>query len=180
MYENVVMQKFKMRGIFKMLIIPNIKTVSDGYYVAFGKSEYKDIFTDCDYTNFKLLNDNFTAKVNGRECPVMECRVSKIPFNTPWPGKQRDIKQTESAGYISFYADEAAELFVKSEKSFEKIKIRPTSAGIEAKKKDGGISFVLTEYGSYTLELDGTHNVLHIFYNPIKEYPDAQNATYYF
>ena len=39
------------------------------------------------------------------------------------------------------------------------------------------VVFTLKEYGSYTLELDGSHNVLHIFFDLIKEYEDAQKAT---
>ena len=38
----------------------------------------------------------------------------------------------------------------------------------------------LEELGSYVLEPDGTHPVLHIFFNPYREYPEARSATHYF
>lgn len=163
-----------------MMFIPRIKTISNGQYVPFGRTEYAEYATDTMDTVFKLYNENFTVTVNGEDCPVMECRVSAIPFNRPWPGKQRQYEQSESAGYISFYADEAVTLKVKSEKSYSDVKIRPLSKGVETKVVDDEICFTLTEFGSYVLELDGTHNVLHIFYNRIKEYENHEKATHYF
>ena len=154
-----------------MLIIPKINTISDNVFVPFGKTED---------TIFKLFNDNFEVSINDEACNVMECRVSAIPFNRPWPGKQRQFSQSESAGYISFFADETVNLKVKSKKSFENVKIRPLSKEIKPKVDEDEVFFTLTEYGSYVLELDGMHNVLHIFFNPIKEYINQENATYFF
>ena len=163
-----------------MLIIPKIKTVSDGYFVAFGRTEFAEYASDTESTVFKLFNDNYEVSINGETCSVMECRVSAFPFNRPWPGKQRPFSQSESAGYISFYADESVNLKVKSKRTFKNIKIRPLSKNVEPEITEDGIVFELTEYGGYVLELDGTHNALHIFFNPIKEYPDKEKATYYF
>lgn len=42
------------------------------------------------------------------------------------------------------------------------------------------VVFTLIEYGQYVLEFGDTHNVLHIFFNKIKEYPKAKDATFYF
>ncbi len=148
--------------------------------MAFGRTEFADYAIDTKETVFKLLNDNFDVEINGEKCEARECRVSAIPFNRPWPGKQRSIDQTESAGYISFYADEEVTIKVKSKKEFKDAKIRPVSKGITPIVSEDEDSFKLKEFGSYVLELDGTHNVLHIFYNEYKEYPGAKNATYYF
>ena len=163
-----------------MLVIPKIKTVSDGLFVAFGKTEFGEFAKDTGETAFKLLNDNFDVTINGENCEVRECRVSGVPFNRPWPGKQRQYKQTESAGYISFYSDNAVTLKIRSKKSFAEAKVRPLSKKIVPEISDDEITLELKEFGSYVLELDGTHNVLHIFFNEYKQYPDAENAAYYF
>ncbi len=68
-----------------MLVIPKFKTVSDGLFVAFGKTEFGEFAKDTDETAFKLLNDNFDVTINGENCEVRECRVSGVPFNRPWP-----------------------------------------------------------------------------------------------
>lgn len=163
-----------------MLVIPKFKALSDGLFVPFGRTEFASFATDTKDTVFKLLNDNFDVEINGEKCEVRECRVSKLPFNRPWPGKQRQYEQTESAGYISFYADEAVTLKVKSKKAFSNAKVRPLSKNVVPTVSDDEITLELKEFGSYVLELDGTHNVLHIFFNEYKEYPDAQKSTYYF
>ena len=70
---------------------------------------------------FKLLNTDFEVEINDVPCEVRECRVSAIPFNRPWPGKQRNYNQSESAGFISFSADEQVEIKVKRKKAFDKV-----------------------------------------------------------
>ena len=39
----------------------------------------------------------YLVKVNGKETNLEEVRVSAMPFNRRWPGKQRDISQSETA-----------------------------------------------------------------------------------
>lgn len=163
-----------------MLMLPKIQTVCNDQFVAFGRTEYGMFASDTEDTIYKLFNDNFTVTVNGEDCQVRECRVSAIPFNRPWPGKQRPYEQSESAAYITFYADEPVTLRVRSCKPFAEAKLRPLSKNVIPHCADGEITFALKEFGSYVLELDGTHNVLHIFYNPYKEYPEAHRATHYF
>lgn len=86
-----------------MLVPPKIPTVSDGLFVAFGRTEFGMYASDTEDTVFKLLNDDFTVTVNGEDCQVRECRVSAFPFNRPWPGKQRPFAQSKSSAYITFY-----------------------------------------------------------------------------
>lgn len=126
------------------------------------------------------FNDDYIVTLNGKECPVRGCRVSAIPFNRPWPGKQRDISQTETAGFITFSADEKITVSVKSKREFKEAIIRPLSKKIKPETNGKEINFELSETGSYVLELDGESRALHIFYNEIKSYPEAEQATYYF
>lgn len=163
-----------------MIKTPKLKLRNDGKRVCLARTEYGQYAKGTDEIIFKALNENFEVALNGESCEVRECRVSAVPFNRPWPGKQRQFEQTESAGFISFAADETVTLSVKSKKAFEKALVRPKSKKIKTEIKDEAVVFTLKEPGSYVLELDDSHNVLHIFFNPIKEYKEAEQATHYF
>lgn len=163
-----------------MIKIPRIKLISDNKCVHLGRTEFADYAIDTDEVIFKALNTNFDVTLNGEMCEVRECRVSAMPYNRPWPGKQRQYNQSESAGFISFCADEKVTIAVKSKKTFQKALIRPKSKNIFAEIRDDKVVFNLTKPGNYVLELDDPHNVLHIFFNPIKEYKNAEKSTYYF
>ena len=114
-----------------MITIPKVPNVCDDKYVCWGKTEFSHYAKDSDEVVFKLLNTDFEVKINEIPCEVRECRVSAIPFNRPWPGKQRPYNQSESAGFISFSADEKVEIRVKRKQSFEKALIRPISKNVE-------------------------------------------------
>ena len=45
--------------------------------------------------------DLYTVTVNGDPVSLYTARVSAIPFNRPWPGKQRPLEQTELAAVLS-------------------------------------------------------------------------------
>lgn len=161
-----------------MLRIPRIPTTfNNEIFVSLGGNEWP---ADYDYLNYKAKNTDYDVWINNRECEVRECRVSAMPFNRPWPGRQRDIFQSESAGFITFTADEEVNLHVKCKKQFQKAVVRPLSKAIVPTVKDNDIFLKLTHPGSYVLELDDEHNALHIFFNSFKEFPDEKKATYYF
>ncbi len=137
-------------------------------------------YYDYDNIHSRLHNNDYKVTLNGKPCPVHACDVSRIPFNTIWPGKQRDASQSEKAGFISFSADEAVALCVETVKIIESVAVRPASKNIRTEVRNDTVYFTLSEPGSYFLEVNGQHNALHIFYNPIKEYPEKESATYYF
>ncbi len=165
-----------------MLKIPQInKKTEMGIYSVLGKCHIGSIFEPTtNEVNALIETDLYCVSVNGRECPVRSCRESAIPFNRPWPGKQRDLSQTELSAFITFSADEDVLLKVKPKKSFDNALVRPLSKNVTLELENGEIVFTLKDTGSYVLELGSSHEVLHIFFNPVKEYPDAQSATHYF
>ncbi len=164
-----------------MIYIPKLcLTDPEGSFVSFGKNEFSGYAPDTDEVVFKALNDDFEVTLNGQKCEVRDCRVSAYPFNRPWPGKQRDFSQSEAAGYISFSADEAVCVRVKSKKELTGAFIRPLSKKIVPQKDGDELVFTLEKTGNYVLEIGSMHTVLHIFFNEIKNYPEKENATYYF
>ena len=164
-----------------MLKIPQINQKTEcKIFNLFGKCCNAIFEPPASEINFILESELYSVTVNGRECPVRGCRESAIPFNRVWPGKQRDLSQTELAAFVTFSADESVTLKVKPKKNFDKAWVRPLSKNIDLEIENSEIIFTLKDTGSYVLELGSSHEVLHVFFNPVKEYPDAKSATHYF
>jgi len=131
---------------------------------------------------------DYEVWIDGEKAPVWECRVSAIPFNRIWPGYQRSLDQTETAGFVTWQTDSATtEVVVKTTKSVEALQsvvVRPASLEITPKidveKKE--ISFVAPGTTPIVVEIGGFHNALHLLPFPIYERPeklDAPNLRYF-
>lgn len=124
----------------------------------------------------------FGVCVNGIPVVPEFARVSAMPFNTPWPGHQRDLAQTEEAAFISFEGDESAVLDVECSVNVEKAVVRPLSKNVNIEiLSERKVRFTLTQVGNYVLEINGIHNPLTIFYNPVRDFAaeakqDAENG----
>ncbi len=136
-------------------------------------------------TNYPIkseISTDYEIFLNGEPCEAVFTRVSAIPFNRPWPGKQRPIDQTELASYISFAADEEVEVTIIPKREFKEAVIRPLSAGIRPTIDENKIKFTCEYAGQYTLELDGPHNALHIFVDRVNNYDlpmDSEKLMYF-
>ena len=130
----------------------------------------------------------YSIKINGNSVTAEFARVSAMPFNTPWPGHQRNKSQTEESGFISFESDEKVVLEVATDKTIETAVVRPLSKEIKIDVlSENTVRFELTKVGNYVLEINGLHNPLHIFFNPIRDFKaeaeeEAKNGrkVYYF
>ncbi len=120
---------------------------------------------------------DYRVTVDGQAIKCRKCRVSKMPFNTVWPGHQRPIEQTEVDSFITFDMDAPVDVCVKMARRPEDIALRPLGKGVSCEVMGDTVYFTIKEWGQYTFEADGRHNVLHIFANK-KEIFDAENATY--
>ena len=67
----------------------------------------------------------YSVYVNGEKAETNFARVSAMPFNTPWPGHQRPLDQTEEASFISFESDDEVYLKVNFCEDFAKAVVRP-------------------------------------------------------
>ena len=118
----------------------------------------------------ELSVTTFEAFIQGEKTAPWYCRVSAMPYNTVWPGGQRPIEQTELASFISFEMDEPIEVKLVACRSFQEAVVRPLSKGILPRVSGREIAFTIDRPGSYTVELDGWHNALHIFANPLTDF----------
>lgn len=124
----------------------------------------------------------FHVRADDRAVPVLEMQVSALPFNRRWPGHQRSEDQRETAYFVSFDMDGPVTIVVEPARPFQNVVIRPASAKIQPAVLDGVITFEISGFGGYTVELDGYHQALHIFTNPFKSYAvdlDDENTLYY-
>lgn len=163
-----------------MLSFPHFyKNINDNYCCEPGLE-----FCGCtdNYTDFTFYYENpdYTVLVNDIPCTVKSCRVSKHPYNRPWPGKQRSADQTELAGFAYFYGDEQVTIRVSNTKLSGEAIIRPLSSKIAVTKENDEYRFTLTKNGNYVFEIGGSHSPLHIFYGKPETAPKRESVTHYF
>lgn len=128
------------------------------------------------------VSEDFAISINGLTAKAYAARVSAMPFNRYWPGRQRPIEQTEQASFLTFTMDEPVRLELTASKEFHEAVIRPKSRGILPEIDGKTLRFTIEQCGQYTVELDGVHHALHIFANPEKDFgvsPDQENVVYF-
>ena len=116
------------------------------------------------------ISKDYIIKCNGIAMEPYHVRVSAMPYNTVWPGRQRPLDQTELASVVNFEADEKVELEVEVAWDFEEAVVRPLSKNITVEKCGRICKFTLETCGQYTLEIDGFHKALHIFVDPVMNF----------
>lgn len=119
----------------------------------------------------EIPSADFRVTVEGQPVPVYVCRVSAVPLNWEWPGHQRPLEQTEIASFA--YFDFSGPIRVQVEsliRPVERVEIRPTAFGIAPAVEGNRIAFTLAEPRHFTVEVNGFHQALHIFTNPLERF----------
>lgn len=107
--------------------------------------------------------DKYRVKVNGERADLHCARVSKMPYNTVWPGQQRPLDQTEIASFLTVEADEPVGIEIEYGFEPEEVTVRPLSEGVIASVDGRHVRFTVVKQGQYTVEADGFHEALHLF-----------------
>ncbi len=101
-------------------------------------------------------------------------RVSAMPINRVWPGKQRSLDQTEIAWFVNLDWVEGVQeagLLIKMDDALrQSIEIRPLASAIAKRVDADGIHLTLNGPCCFTVEVNGSAGALHVFVNP-PEYP---------
>jgi len=121
----------------------------------------------------EALCEAYTLRVSGTEVPVASCRVSAMPFNQVWPGYQRSLDQTELAGFACWEMAGPVTVEVQSRRAVQSVALRPAGRGIRPTVEGSRISFVLDRPGPVVLEVNGTHEALHLFPSAPEQDPPA-------
>ncbi len=128
------------------------------------------------------LSEDYRVEVNGVPVPVYECRVSAVPFNQVWPGYQRPLDQTETAGFAYWDMTGPVRIEVRSTRTIESVVVRPYSLGTQPKFQGNRFAFELPRPRPVVVEVNGPHRALHLFPNPPETdapAPDAPGVRYF-
>lgn len=122
----------------------------------------------------------YNVFVNGKNIETQTARVSAVPMNRVWSGKQRPQDQTEIAYFVNFDMDSSAHIKVEVlDADIKKAEIRPLHHGLPFEISGNTISFVLEEPMCLTLEINGYHEALHIFANEPYLYEKREDDIYF-
>jgi hypothetical protein len=111
---------------------------------------------------------DFEMFVDNKPVFVYQARVSKYPINQIWPGYQRPLNQTEIASFASFDFKGEVTIRINSNKEIKTLDIRPKEFGIKSAIKGNTIEITLSKPTQFIVEVNGYHNALHIFANPLE------------
>ncbi len=122
----------------------------------------------------------YSCFIEDRVLTVHSATVSKIPYNTVWPGKQRPLDQTEDAYFVYFDMTEPVRLKVEvSECDIERFDIRPLSFDIPVKREGNSLILTISKPMNFSLEINGYHHALHVFANPKDDFIPDENTIYF-
>ena len=117
---------------------------------------------------------------NNEQLAVHDARVSAIPYNTVWPGKQRPLDQTEIAYFTSFDMTDATILKIEvKDAKIERVAIRPLEFNIPFSINGNVITVNIEKPMNFTVEVNGYHNALHVFANPEDDFIPDENTVYF-
>jgi len=124
------------------------------------------------------VSDLYTVSISGKQVPCYTARVSAIPFNRPWPGRERSLEQTELSSFVVLNADTTVDLTILPSRPFTQAVLRPLSCGI-IPQREGDMIRLTVPPGQYSLELDDRHCNLQIFINPSALYTRDTDTLYF-
>ena len=113
---------------------------------------------------------DYRVLVNGEETAPHRARVSAMPYNTVWPGRQRPLDQTEIAPFLIIEADEPFTVTVSWPFAPGEVTVRPLSRGVTARLSGREAELTIDKPGPYTVEADGFHQALHLFVNAPRDF----------
>ncbi len=123
---------------------------------------------------------NYKVFVDKKQITTYPARVSKIPFNMVWSGYQRDMAQTEIAYFVSFDMEKAVEIEVVVEgAAIDNVRLRPVEFGIDYTVCENTIKIKLESPKLFTVEVNGTNEVLSVFANEKDTFVADENTIYF-
>lgn len=135
-----------------------------------------------DFKDYEKLSDDFLVTCEGTSLQVVRCNVSAAPINQVWPGYERPIEQTEYTYFTNVESNEAVTLAITPKQSFKNVTVRPLSKNIVPEIEGNTVKVTFENAGQYSIEFDGMHHVLTVFFNPEKDFgisKDDANVIYF-
>ena len=118
-------------------------------------------------TSFVSLGEAcpFTMRWEGRPVELYEVRVSAVPFNRVWTGKQRSKDQTKIAWFANF--DVARSGTLEMEIADGDFRIRPLSRHSPVVREGNILKIAISDPEQFVVETGGTE--IQVFANPMFE-----------
>lgn len=113
-----------------------------------------------------LLASLFSVNWNGAVLRQSDARVSAVPFNRVWTGKQRTIDQTKMAKFVTFDMSQTGELSVDFRGAVPKTEIYPCSLRPKMRIDNGSVRVALDSPRHFVLDFGSEAETLHVFANP--------------
>lgn len=107
----------------------------------------------------------YTLYVNEQPVPVYQCRISAVPFNQVWPGYQRPVDQSELAGFAYWEMDSEASIQIEYKAEIRTVVVHPQNLKITPRIDGHKITFSMSNRTPIVVEVNGTHQALHLFPN---------------
>ena len=100
---------------------------------------------------------------NGHKVPLEDCRISAMPFNRVWTGKQRTLDQTSLAKFAGFDLTEPGTLEISGIDADIPARLYPFSESSRLVRTDSGLALELDTPAQYVLDFGNALPPLHIF-----------------
>ena len=104
-----------------------------------------------------------SATYNGREVALENCRISAMPFNRVWTGKQRTLDQTRLAKIASFDLREPGVLEIAGVGEDIPVRLYPFSESNRLVRTERGLALKLDSPAQYVLDFGDALPPLHVF-----------------
>ena len=104
-----------------------------------------------------------SATYNGREVALEDCRISAMPFNRVWTGKQRTLDQTRLAKFASFDLAEPGVLEIAGVGADVSPRLYPFSESNRLVRTECGLALKLDRPSQYVLDFGDVLPPLHVF-----------------
>ena len=103
------------------------------------------------------------VSLGGRRIPLEDCRISAMPFNRIWTGRQRTLDQTRLAKFASFDLAEPGTLEISGVGAEVPARLYPFSESNRLERVEGGLRLKLDRPSQYVLDFGDALPPLHVF-----------------
>ena len=104
-----------------------------------------------------------SAVYNGREVALEDCRISAMPFNRVWTGKQRTLDQTRLAKFASFDLTEPGVFEISGVGADVPARLYPFSESNRLVRTERALALKLDRPAQYVLDFGDVLPPLHVF-----------------
>lgn len=116
------------------------------------------------------------ASFAGRAVEVCGCRVSAVPYNRVWPGRQRPDDQSKRAAFMSFDVTERGTFSLVLPRDAKTVRVRPFRRD-QGRLADGVFTTDVSHPESFVVEAGGTE--YHVFAEPPWTYVPRKGDLYF-